>query len=170
MSKEFSVDRIATKIHVIRNIEVMLDHDLAHLYGIPTKILKRAVNRNMNRFPDDFMLRLRSDETEILRYQIGTSSWGGRRDIPYVFSEQGVAMLSSVLRSTRAVMVNISIMRAFTKLRKILTSHKELAKKIDELEIKIRKQDGRSKRQSQQIRLAFTAIRELMENKKRIGF
>ncbi len=170
MSKVFPVDRIVSKIHIVRDAKVILDSDLAKLYNVGTRELKRAVNRNLNRFPDDFMLKLSPTEIENLMCQIGTSSWGGRRDTPYVFTEQGVAMLSSILRSERAIMVNIAIMRAFTKLRLILSSHKELAKKIDDLEIKLRRQDGRSKRQAQQIRIAFAAIRELMENKKKIGF
>jgi len=114
----------------------MLDHDLAHLYGVDTRILNQAVKRNRERFPEDFMFQLSSKETKNLRSQIVTSRWGGRRYLPYAFTEQGVAMLSSVLKSKRAIQVNIAIMRTFVRLRQILATHKELARKLEELEQK----------------------------------
>jgi hypothetical protein len=168
MSKDRSlipVERIERSILLIRGHKVILDTDLAALYGVETKQLIRAVKRNLPRFPDDFMFQLNEIEFENLRFHFGTSSqWGGRRYSPYTFTEQGVAMLSSVLRSKRAIQVNIEIMRAFVRLRQILGSNKELAKKLDELE----------KKYDAQFKVVFEAIRELMkppETKKRpIGF
>lgn len=155
---------ISQRIHTIRGHRVMLDADLAELYGVPTKRLNEAIRRNAARFPEDFMFRLTEDEIEILRSQIATSSWGGRRYFPYVFTEQGVAMLSSVLNSERAIQVNIAIMRAFVLLRRMLVSHEELARKVDALE----------KKYDSQFRGVFGAIRALMEPPKtprrRIGF
>jgi len=144
----------------------MLDADLAVLYRVDTSALTRAVRRNLDRFPPDFMFQLTKGEFENLRCQIGISSqWGGRRFPPYAFSEQGVAMLSSVLRSTRAVTVNIEIMRAFVRLRRMLASHADLARQLAALENKY----------DAQFRVVFDAIRQLMAPppeppKKRIGF
>ena len=146
---------IENKIYLIRGHKVMMDKDLAKLYEVPTKKLTQAVKRNIRRFPGDFMLLLTRQEVRNLRSQFVTSSWGGRRYAPYVFTEQGVAMLSSVLNSERAIQVNIAIMRAFVKLRQILSTHKELAHKLDELERKIEKHDV-------EIRSIFEAIRQLM--------
>jgi hypothetical protein len=145
---------------------VMLDHDLALLYGVETKVLNRAVKRNLQRFPLDFMFQLTPEEADVLRCQIGTSKKGrgGRRYLPYVFTEQGVAMLSTVLNSERAILVNIEIMRAFVKLRQILASNGELSLRLDELESKYDKQ----------FRVVFDAIRQLMatpiRDRKEIGF
>jgi len=131
------VEQIERAILLIRNQKVMLDTDLATLYAVDTKTLVQAVKRNIDRFPQDFMFQLSQEEFAILRSQIVTSSdWGGRRYPPYAFTEQGVAMLSSVLRSQRAIRVNIEIMRAFIRLRQMLASHAELAKKLDALEKK----------------------------------
>ena len=145
----------------------MLDKNLAELYGVPTKVLLQAVKRNGKRFPRDFMFQLSLNEFKNLRSQFVTSSWGGRRYLPNVFTEQGVAMLSSVLNSERAIQVNIAIMRAFVKLRKIFSTHKELAQKLNELERKIEKHDGA-------IQGIFEAIRQLMTEpqkpKGKIGF
>ena len=153
---------------MIRGQKVMVDSDLADLYRVPTKVFNQAVKRNIKRFPKDFVFRLTAKEIRILRSQIVTSSWGGRRTLPYAFTEQGVAMLSSVLNSERAVQVNIAIMRAFVKLREILTTHRDLAEKIAELERKYRQHDDK-------IQAVFDAIRELIEPpqvspKRRIGF
>jgi hypothetical protein len=159
-------ERIEHAIYLIRGEKVMLDHDLALLYGVETKALNRAVKRNLPRFPSDFMFQLTVDEAELLRCQIGTSNEGrgGRRYLPYVFTEQGVAMLSSVLNSERAVLVNIEIMRAFVKLRQLLASNAELSRRLDELESKYDKQ----------FRVVFDAIRQLMATparaRKEIGF
>ena len=117
---------IEKRIYFVRSQRVILDTDLATLYRVPTKAFNQAVRRNMLRFPADFMFQLTSDETENLRSQIVTSSWGGRRYLPFVFTEQGVAMLSSVLNSDRAIQVNIAIMRAFVKLRELLATHQDL--------------------------------------------
>jgi len=159
------VDRIEKAILLIRGQKVMLDADLAELYGVETKVLVQAVKRNLERFPEDFMFQLSQEEFAILRSQIVTSSdWGGRRYRPYAFTEQGVAMLSSVLRSWRAIRVNIEIMRAFIHLRQMLASHVELARKLDALEQKY----------DVQFKQVFEAIRQLMappEPKRRpIGF
>lgn len=143
-----------------------MDRDLADLYGVETKMLNRAVKRNLKRFPPDFMFQLSADEASRLRYQIGTSqkSRGGRRYLPYVFTEQGVAMLSSALNSERAVLVNIEIMRAFVKLRQMLASNSELSRRLDELESKY----------DRQFKVVFDAIRQMMSPpvpaRKQIGF
>ena len=151
---------------LLRGQKVMLDSDLAALYGVETKALNRAVKRNRERFPDDFMLQLEPQELTNLMFQFGTSSYGhgGRRKPAYAFTEQGVAMLSSVLHSPRAVSVNIEIMRAFVRIRQWLASNTELAHKLAALE----------KKYDSQFRVVFDAIRELMRPpappRKRIGF
>ena len=157
---------IEKKIMLLRGQKVMLDSDLAALYGVETKALNRAVKRNRERFPDDFMLQLEPQELTNLMFQFGTSSYGhgGRRKPAYAFTEQGVAMLSSVLHSPRAVSVNIEIMRAFVRIRQWLASNVELAHKLAELE----------KKYDVQFKAVFDAIRELMRppepTRKRIGF
>jgi hypothetical protein len=159
------IETIERKIFLIRGQKVMLSTDLAVLYGVEPKVLVQAVKRNIERFPDDFMFQLNKEEFSNLKSQIVTSSWGGiRRAAPYAFTEQGVAMLSSVLRSKRAVQVNIAIMRTFVKLRELMASHKDLAKKLSELE---KKYDG-------QFQVVFNAIRSLIEAeekpKRKIGY
>jgi hypothetical protein len=160
------VGRIEHAIIVVRGCRVMLDVDLATLYGVSTRVLVQAVKRNAERFPRDFMLKLTADEVEILRSQsvISRSAHGGRRSPPYAFTEQGVAMLSSVLRSPRAVRANIEIMRAFVRLRQMLRPTAALIKKIGEME---RKYDS-------QFSVVFEAIRDLMRppaaSRRRIGF
>jgi len=129
-----SEETIANKIYFIRNQKVMLDRDLAILYGIETKVLNQAVKRNMSRFPEDFMFQLTEIEFQNLKSQFVTSSWGGTRKLPYAFTEHGVLMLSSVLKSDKAIQVNIQIMRIFTKVRQMLLDTTEL--KIDILQIK----------------------------------
>jgi len=123
---------IEHRIYFIRNHKVMLDLDLAVLYGVETRVLNQAVKRNWERFPDDFMFQLTQKEAQNLRSQIVISKRGGRRYLPYAFTEQGVAMLSSVLRSKRAIRVNIAIMRTFVRLRQILATRKELAQKLED--------------------------------------
>jgi ORF6N domain len=159
--------QVEQRIFLIRGQKVMLDADLAELYGVATKSLNLAVKRNGDRFPEDFAFQLNGDEVAGLRFQFETTKRGrgGRRYRPYAFTEQGVAMLSSVLRSPRAVQVNIAIMRAFVRLREMLMSNADLARKLLALE---NKYDG-------QFRIVFDAIRELMEGppppqKPRIGF
>jgi len=151
------VERVERRIFLIRGEKVMLDSDLAEMYGVVTKTLNRAVRRNRERFPSDFMFELRVKEIALLRYQFGTSNAGrgGRRYRPFVFTEQGVAMLSSVLHSDRAIQVNIAIMRAFVRLRRLLATHRDLARKLD-------------------FAVVFVAIRRLMAQvdppRRRIGF
>jgi len=153
MKELIPLEVIEKRILLIRGQKVMLDRDLALLYGVETKQLVRAVKRNIFRFPDDFMFQLSKDEFENLRYHFGTSShWGGRRYPPYAFTEHGVAMLSGVLNSYRAVQVNIQIMRTFAKLREIILLNKDLTKRLDELE----------KKYDAQFRVVFEAIRQLM--------
>ena len=156
---------IEQAIFLIRGQKVMLDVDLAKLYGVTTFNLNKAVKRNLDRFPEDFMFQLNYQEVRNLIFQFGISSWGGTRKLPRAFTEQGVAMLSSVLKSKRAVHVNIEIMRAFVKLREMLASHKDLALKLAEME----------KKYDSQFKVVFDAIRELMapidpSPKPRIGF
>jgi len=164
-------EKITSKIHLIRNEKVLLDVDLAVLYGVETKVLNQAVKRNLNRFPDDFMFQLSSKEFENLRSQTVTSSWGGRRYPPYAFTEQGVAMLSSVLKSKSAIQVNITIMRAFVQMRKFLQSHEELAAKLKKLE---KETTEKFTEQGKQIQIIFEAIKQLIiekqKPKKPIGF
>lgn len=170
-------ERIADRIHIIRGRKVMLDRDLAELYGVPTKVLNQAVRRNIERFPEDFMFKLSQDEAENLRSQFVTSSsekdgddpsgqgepknlisqtvissWGGLRQPPSAFTEQGVAMLSSVLRSPRAIMVNIQIIRTFTRLRELLAENEQLRLKLEAME----------RRYDASFKIVFDAIRQLL--------
>jgi hypothetical protein len=157
---------IERRILLIRGQKVMLDAHLAELYGVETKTLKRAVKRNRDRFPGDFMFELTKEESSASRYQFGTLRWGEHaKYLPYVFTEQGVAMLSTVLNSKRAILVNIEIIRAFVRLRELLSTHKDLARKLEDLE----------KKYDEQFAVVFRAIRELMSPpepspKRRIGF
>lgn len=155
---------IERKILIIRGQKVLLSIDLARLYEVEHKVLMQAVHRNFERFPGDFMFQLTKSEFAILKSQFVTSSWGGIRKLPYAFTEQGVAMLSGVLNSKRAVAVNVEIMRAFVRLREILSTHKDLARKLEDLE----------KKYDTQFRVVFEAIRGLMTPpeppKRRIGF
>jgi len=165
---------IESRILLIRGQKVMLDADLAELYEVETKELNRAVKRNIERFPDDFMFQLSAEEFDNLRFQFGTSSlksqigtsrWGGRRYPPYAFTEQGVAMLSSVLRSSRAIQVNIAIMRTFVQLRQMLSTNAELSRKLVAME----------KNYDIKFKAIFEAIHQLMtpsdaKKKRPIGF
>lgn len=158
-------ERVLRSILLIRGHKVILDADLALMYGVETRVLVQAVRRNLDRFPADFMFQLSVEEFKDLRSQdVMSSSWGGRRTPPYAFTEQGVAMLSSVLRSSRAVAVNIEIMRAFVRLREVLATHSDLLRKLNDLE---QKYDA-------QFRVVFDAIRGLMSPstpaRKQIGF
>ena len=161
------VERIEKAILLIRGKKVILDADLASLYGVETRVLVQAVRRNLGRFPEDFMFQLSKEEVDFLRSQIVTLKRGRGQHTkypPYAFTEQGVAMLSSVLRSPRAIQVNIEIMRAFVRLRRMLASHAELARKLDALE----------KKYDVQFKAVFDAIRQLMAppepKKRRLGF
>jgi len=160
---EISVEIIASKILEIRGKRVMVDSDLAKLYGVKTKVLTQSVKRNISRFPGDFMYQLTKQEVANLKSQIVTSRWGGKRYLPYVFTQEGVAMLSSVLNSIKAIQVNIHIMRAFVKLRSMILSNEDLRKKIEEMERKYDKQFA----------FVFEAIKQLLEPSKHtqaIGF
>jgi hypothetical protein len=165
MTNIIPIERIENKIYLIRGQKVMLDSDLAELYGVETKNLNRAVKRNKDRFPNDFMFQLTNVEFENLRFHFGTSTKGSRRYSPYLFAEQGVAMLSGVLKSKRAVDVNIAIMRTFVKIRRMAGSYKDLAKRIERLE---KSQDMQGKRFSEIFKILDNLGSE--ENKKEIGF
>ena len=162
-----SYESLEKHILLIRGKKVKLSHDLALLYGVETKALLQAVKRNILRFPPDFMFQLDDQEVAILRSQIVTSRWGGHRYRPYAFTEQGVAMLSGVLNSPRAVQANVEIMRAFVRMRDAMETHRALAKKLVELEAKVGTHD-------EEIQLIFDALRQLMaepaKKKKAIGF
>lgn len=147
---------ITNKIYLVRNKKVMLDQDLAELYAVTTGNLNKAVHRNIFRFPEDFMFQLTKAEFDDLIFQIGTSSWGGRRKLPYVFTEQGVAMLSGVLSSERAIKVNIQIMRVFTKVREYLMDNLSVRLEIEEIKKKLENHD-------KNIELVFTYLDELIE-------
>ncbi|VAX36808.1 FIG00898051: hypothetical protein [hydrothermal vent metagenome] len=157
-------EMIENKILLIKGQKVMLDRNLAELYGVETKQLTRQVRRNIDRFPSDFLLTLTQKEVTILKCQIGTSSWGGIRKLPFAFTEHGILMLSSVLNSKRAIQVNIQIMRTFTKLREMLSTHKDLKRKIESME----------KKYDHQFQIVFETIKKLIDPpekpKGRIGF
>jgi len=158
------IERIQKCIYLIRRHKVLLDRDLAELYGTETKVLVQAVKRNIDRFPGDFMFQLDGSEFEKLRSQFVTSSWGGRRYPPYAFTEQGVAMLSSVLRSKRAIEVNIAIMRTFVALRQMLAGNSALRRKIE----------GMERRYDEQFKFVFKVLSEMVmadpKPKRQIGF
>ena len=153
-----SEETVFHKIYCIREEKVILDVDLALLYGVSTKVLKQAVKRNIKRFPRDFLFQLTYEEMANLRSQIVTSSWGGSRYLPFAFTEQGVAMLSGILNSDRAINVNIAIMRGFVQFRRVLETNSVLAKKIGELELAVAGHD-------EKITLIFQAIKQMIEKK-----
>jgi phage regulator Rha-like protein len=155
MNEIIPIDNVEKKILIVRGHKVLIDKDLAELYGVETKVLIQAVKRNIDRFPSDFMFQLNNQDVVRLRSQFVTSKSGrgGRRYLPYVFTEQGVAMLSTVLKSERAIKVNIAIMRAFVKLRQMLTSNAQLARKLKTLE----------KKYDEQFSIVFEAIYKLMD-------
>lgn len=166
MTSLVPLEHIANKIYLIRSLKMMLDRDLAELYGVETKVLKQAVRRNIDRFPADFMFELTKEEHQSLRSQNVTLKKRGQHSkyLPFAFTEQGVAMLSSVLKSDRAIHVNIQIMRTFTQLRKMLSTHEDLKRKIESME----------KNYDEQFKIVFEAIRQLWSEeekpKKKIGF
>ena len=168
MDTFISTEIIVAKILIIRGKRIMLDKDLAQLYGVTTFNFNKAVKRNIERFPEDFMFQLTKEEFSNLKFHFGISSWGGTRKLPYAFTEQGVAMLSSILRSKRAIRVNIQIMRTFIKLKELLLTHKDLASKLERLEKKYAEHD-------EKIQAIFNAIKQLLEpppeeSKRKIGF
>jgi phage regulator Rha-like protein len=165
----FPVEQIDSIILLVRGQKVILDRDLAQLYGVTTGNLNKAVKRNIDRFPNDFMFQLTPEEYESLRFRFGIFKKGQHsKYLPYAFTEQGVAMLSSVLRSKRAIEVNIAIMRVFVRLREMLATHKELARKLSDLEQRLEKHDDH-------IQTIFETMRQMMvppdpKHKKKIGF
>ena len=163
---------VISKIFVVRNQQVMLDTDLAELYGVETRRLNEQVKRNIDRFPEDFMFQLTKDEFDNLKSQIATSSWGGRRTLPYVFTEHGVLMLSSVLNSDRAIKINIQIMRIYTKIREMILTHKDILSKLEKVEEKMVNQDN-------QILVIFEYLKQFeqekqiqleLQNRRKIGY
>jgi hypothetical protein len=172
MKKEIIEADYNSLIYEIRGFKVMLDSDLANLYGVETKRLKESVRRNIDRFPEDFMFELTNEDVRILRSQIASSSWGGARYRPMVFTEQGVSMLSSVLNSRRAIMVNIRIIRVFVRMRHIVEYHADILRKLEMLEKKDIELDDK-------VTLIFEYLKQLEQskqeetdfiNRKRIGF
>lgn len=171
MTKALAIadEAVLNKIYVIRNQKVMLDKDLAELYEVSTSYLNKAVQRNLKRFPVDFMFQLKETESKNLMFQIGTSSWGGTRKLPYVFTEQGVAMLSGLLNSDRAINVNIQIMRIFTRMRQMLSDNTEFRIEIENIRKKVDNQE-------KNMEIVFQYLDELVEKKempkqrKTIGF
>lgn len=165
--RQIPTELIQRKVHLLRTEKVLLDRDLAEMYGVETRVLKQAVRRNKDRFPEDFMFELSDEEFENLRNQIGTSSWGGTRYAPMAFTEQGVAMLSSVLTSKQAVEVNIQIMRVFVKMRKWSENYAELLSKIEEIE-------AHNDEQDQTITHIYDLLKQLIiqeeSDKPKIGF
>ncbi len=158
---------VISKIYLIRGQKVMLDRDLAELYGVETKQLKRQVKRNQDRFPEDFMFELSQEELNNLRSQIGTSSWGGTRYTPFAFSEQGVSMLSGVLNSETAIRVHIQIIRVFAKMRELLLTHKDILLQLEKIEKKLSGYD-------EDIQLIFQYLKQLLNPpqppRNRVGF
>jgi hypothetical protein len=171
MSEIIPIERITSKIYSIRGFKVMLDRYLSELYGVETRRLNEQVRRNIKRFPDDFMFQLNKEEFENLKSHFATSSWGGTRKLPLAFTEQGVAMLSSVLNSNRAIQVNIQIMRAFSQMRKMLLSHKDLKRKIEIMEKKFAKKYADH---DKKINFIFKTLKKMIieedKSKRKIGF
>jgi phage regulator Rha-like protein len=155
-------EAIINKIYLIRDKKVMMDRDLAELYDVTTGNLNKAVKRNQKRFPEDFMFQLTEAEFKNLIFQNGTSSWGGTRKMPFAFTEQGVAMLSGVLNSDRAIEVNIRIIRIFTKLREMLLTHKDILLKLEKIEKELMQQGDRTAKNEDEIELIFSALKKLL--------
>jgi len=164
-SKITIYEQITNQIYTIRGQKIMLDQDLAKLYGVTTKRLNEQVSRNQERFPSDFMFTFSQEEFSDLKSQIATSSWGGRRNLPRAFNEQGIAMLSSVLKSPQAVAVNIQIIRVFTQMRQLIQGQKELLEKLEEIE-------NTSLNNQERIQILFTYLKAFQEHQEKppIGF
>jgi hypothetical protein len=175
MNKKVTVNEnlVISKIYLLRGQKVIIDEDLADMYGVETRRLNEQVKRNINRFPEDFMFHLTDEEYENLKSQTATSRWGGRRKLPYAFTEHGVLMLSSVLSSPTAIQVNIKIMRVYTRLREMLLTHKDILLKLELLERKILNQNEKSNKQEQEIQIIFNTLKQLLnpppQPRKRIG-
>ena len=176
MSKHLIIsdEVVISKIHYIRGQKVMLDKYLSELYGVETKVLKQAVKRNIDIFPKHFMFELTEKEFSNLRSQIVTSSWGGQRYLPYVFTEHGVLQLANVVRSRRAKQMSIRIIEVFVKMREMLQTHKDILLKMDKLEKKLMKQDEKMNKYGEEIQLIFAYLKELLNppnpQRERIGF
>ena len=163
---------VMNKIFLLRGQKVMIDEDLAELYGVPTKRLNEQVKRNIDRFPKDFMFQLTNDEFINLKSQFATSSWGGRRALPYAFTEHGVLMLSSVLNSDRAIKVNIQIMRIYVRIREMITLNAEILQRLEEMESKLSKNDQKVMAIFDYLK-QFEALKQQQEkykNRTRIGY
>jgi len=174
-SISISDETVINKIYLIRGKKVMLDRDLAEMYGVETRRLNEQVNRNYKRFPNDFMFRLTTGEYKNLKSQNAISRWGGTRKLPNVFTEQGVAMLSSVLNSETAIHVNIQIIRIFTRIREVLSTHKDILLKLEQLEKKMLMQENKVNRHEEEILIVFNALKKLINQpeappRKQIGF
>lgn len=167
MAKELMLndEKVISKIYLLRGQKVMLDSDLAEMYGVETRVLNQSVNRNADRFPEDFMFRLTEQEWTNLKSQNVTSSWGGRRKLPNVFTEHGVLMLSSVLNSEQAIAVNIRIMRVFTKLRESLLTNQDILLKLEQLDKNLINMGHNVKMHDGEIETIFELIKEIMEEK-----
>lgn len=167
MAKELTLndEKVISKIYLLRGQKVMLDSDLAEMYGVETRVLNQSVNRNADRFPEDFMFRLTEQEWTNLKSQNVTSSWGGRRKLPNVFTEHGVLMLSSVLNSEQAIAVNIRIMRVFTKLRESLLTNQDILLKLEQLDKNLINMGHNVKMHDGEIETIFELIKEIMEEK-----
>jgi len=161
-------------MHLIRGQKVILDMDLAEMYGVETKRLNEQVKRNPSRFPSDFMFQLSAAEFKNLKSQFATSSWGGRRQRPYAFTDYGALMLSSVLNSKKAIQVNLKIIRVYAKLREMLLKNKDLLLKLERIETKIMSQENLSGKHEKEIQLIFRTLKQLIDPppapRKRIGF
>ena len=172
---ELTIQNIEDKIYIIRDTKIMIDSDLAKLYQVETKVLNQAVKRNIDRFPSDFLFQLTKDELENLKSQIVTSSWGGTRKMPFAFSQDGIAMLSSILKSKKAIQVNIQIIRTFTKMREFTINYKDIVIELQNIkeELKITKENG--EQNNQHIKTAFELLSQIVEDtaktdKNLIGF
>jgi hypothetical protein len=166
MQNHIAEQKIVRNIQLIRDKKVMLDYYLAELYAVDNKQLKRQVRRNIERFPEDFMFELTLEEMNDLRSQFGTSSWGGTRYLPMAFTEQGVAMLSTVLKSKTAIEVNIQIIRIFTKMRELLINNKNILLKLEQIEKKLMIHENKIDRSESEIEVIFKAIKQLLEKPK----
>lgn len=168
--------KILNRIYVVRGEKIMLDRDLAGMYGVETRVLNQSIKRNLNRFPKDFMFQLSEKEFKNLISQNVTSSWGGTRKLPYAFTEQGVAMLSSVLNSDTAIEVNIRIIRVFTKMREYALTHKEILMQLAKLEKEVTNNNRNTEKNSKDIENIFMVLKELIEKqsnptpRRKIGF
>jgi hypothetical protein len=176
MSKAIVItdEAVISKIYLIRGKKVMPDEDLAEMYGVETRRLNEQIKRNIERFPKDFMFQLKAKEFANLKSQFATSRWGGRRSLPFAFTEHGVLMLSSILNSQTAIQVNIKIMRVYTRLREMILTNKDILLKLGQIEKKLLFQEDRSNKMEDEMEVIFTALKQLLdppqEPRRRIGY